>query len=247
MKPLPMRMVRTLMVVALGASGTLLTAGCDGSGKAAGTDGGGATGDSPVGVVLGPLDSHCNAGDGGQHLQDIGVCQVDDPASVPANKSTCGVSFSNDAGVTTTGADDAGAGSDAGADSTSGDYRPTVYGSAAYDDDCKYYVSWVATPIKENADTYFTVTAIRAADGKPASCAGIRPDISLSLAHGVAAPKNPAPEIAPGVYKVGPIRFDAPGNTPGHYWTVRFHLYEECNDSPEDSPHGHAAFYVSVP
>ena len=49
------------------------------------------------------------------------------------------------------------------------------------------------------------------------------------------------------MYKVGPIRFDAAGNAPGHYWTVRFHLYEECNDSPEDSPHGHAAFYVSVP
>jgi len=69
----------------------------------------------------------------------------------------------------------------------------------------------------------------------------MRPDISLTLTHGAPAPKDPAPEIAPGVYKVGPIRFDAAGK-----WTVRFHLYEECNDSREDSPHGHAAFYVSV-
>ena len=86
---------------------------------------------------------------------------------------------------------DAGTDMDAGADAeSSGQYRPTVYGSAAYDDDCKYYISWVATPVKENTDTYFTVTAIRAADGKPASCAGIRPDVSLTLTHGVPAPKH---------------------------------------------------------
>ena len=49
-------------------------------------------------------------------------------------------------------------------------------------------------------------------------------------------------EIAPGVYKVGPIKFDAAG-----IWTVRFHFFEECGDAREDSPHGHAAFYVKVP
>ena len=246
MKPLSTWMARTFC--ALGACATLFAAGCDGSGKAA-TDGGGsgAAGDSPVGLVLGPLDSHCNRGDGGQHVQKIGVCQIDDLSSVPTNQSTCTVSFSKDAGAASSGTDGA-TDPDAGAHATStGDYGPTMYGSAADDDDCKYYLSWVSTPIKQNTDTYFTVTVIRLADGKPASCAGLRPDISLSLTHGVAAPKNPAPEIAPGVYKVGPIRFDATGNTPGHYWTVRFHLFEECNDSREDSPHGHAAFYVSVP
>lgn len=275
--------VQTLLAV--GASASLLVAGCDGSGKAASDGGtGGGSGESSAGAVLGPLDSHCNAGDGGQRLQEIGICQVDDPSSVPANKSACGVSFSTDAGAPTAGTGDGGAGKggvggkggaagsagaagsgggagkdgaggkgggagqDAGADGADlGDYGPTMYGSAAYDDDCKYYISWVSTPIKENADTYFTVTAIRAADGKPASCAGIRPDVFLSLTHGVPAPKAPASEIAPGVYRVGPIRFDAPGNAPGHYWTVRFHLYEECSDEREDSPHGHAAFYVRVP
>ena len=39
-----------------------------------------------------------------------------------------------------------------------------------------------------------------------------------------------------------PINFDAAGD-----WTVRFHFYETCNDAPEDSPHGHAAFFVHVP
>ena len=217
----------------------LLATSCDGSGKAS-TDGGGSTvgiGDSPSGVVLGPLDSHCNGRDGGQRVQEVGVCKVDTASSIPSNSATCGVKFSQDGG---TSAADGGA-------VTGPQYGPTMYGSAADDDDCKYYLSWVATPIQENTDTYFTVTAIRLADGKPASCAQVRPEVFLSTTHGAAPPKNPAAEIAPGVYKVGPIRFDAPGNTPGKYWTVRFHLYEECNDTAEDSPHGHAAFYLSVP
>ena len=267
MNPSPSWLSRLCLSLTAGAA--LLVAGCDGSGKAT-TDAGaggstGSTGAFPSGVVLGPLDSHCNGRDGGQNVQEIGVCLVDDPSAVPANKATCGLSFSQDAG-TATGGDggrDAGAaagghagdgGRDArgGADADVGsadssDYGPTLYGSAANDDDCKYFISWVATPIQQNTDTYFTVTAIRLADGKPASCAGIRPDISLSLTHGVPAPRDPAVEVAPGVYKVGPIRFDTAGNTPGHYWTVRFHLYEECSDSREDSPHGHVAFYVKVP
>jgi hypothetical protein len=44
-----------------------------------------------------------------------------------------------------------------------------------------------------------------------------------------------------GTYRVGPIRFDGKGQ-----WTVRFHFHEDCDDS-ETSPHGHAAFFVSVP
>ena len=76
----------------------------------------------------------------------------------------------------------------------------------------------------------------------PVSCAGVRPDVSLSISHGAPAPRNPSTEIAPGVYQVGPIKFDAPGT-----WTVRFHFFEECSDAREDSPHGHAAFYVNVP
>jgi hypothetical protein len=46
----------------------------------------------------------------------------------------------------------------------------------------------------------------------------------------------------PGVYTVGPVRFDASG-----MWTVRFHFFETCTDFAEDSPHGHAAFYLNVP
>lgn len=206
----------------------LAAAGC--SGTANSSDGGGASmgADSPAGVVIGPLDSHCTTSDGGLTIQTIGVCEVTDPTLVPANKASCDVTFENSTN------------SDGGVPMS--DYGATMYGSAGNDDDCKYYVSWTATPIKENASTFFTVTALRLADMTPATCAGILPDISLSISHGAPAPANPSTEIAPGVYQVGPIKFDAKG-----IWTVRFHLFEECNDAPEDSPHGHAAFYVNVP
>jgi len=212
----------------------LTGAGC--SGTAAAPDGGSSSGtgaDSPSGVVIGPLDNHCTASDGGLRIQPIGVCQVDDLTTVPASTASCNVSFNTDGGAAT-GDGDGGV--------PISDYGPTMYGSAADDDDCKYFVSWTATPIKEKADTYFTVTALRLADMMPASCAGVRPDVELSISHGAPAPRNPSTEIAPGVYRVGPIKFDAPG-----IWTVRFHFFEECSDTPEDSPHGHAAFYVKVP
>jgi hypothetical protein len=223
-------MARPIIVVFFVAA-ALTGAGC--SGTAASPDGGGgSTGaDSPSGVAIGPLDNHCNASDGSLTAQPLGVCEVDDPTTVPANAGSCNVSFDTDGGA---GAGDGGV-------ATSG-YGPTMYGSAGDDDDCKYYVSWTATPIKENADTTFTVTALRLADMRPASCAGVRPDVSLSISHGAPAPRNPSTEIAPGVYQVGPIKFDAPGT-----WTVRFHFFEECSDARPDSPHGHAAFYVNVP
>jgi len=204
------------------------------SGTAAAPDGGGSStgADSPSGVVIGPLDNHCTNSDGGLTIQPVGVCEVIDPTTVPANTASCNVSFDADGG---TGAGDGGV-------VTSTDYGPTMYGAAGNDDDCKYYVSWTATPIKENADTYFTVSALRLADMMPVSCAGVRPDVSLSISHGAPAPRNPSTEIAPGVYQVGPIKFDAAGT-----WTVRFHFFEECSDAREDSPHGHAAFYVKVP
>jgi|GEM_PF-931709 len=222
-------MARFLIVVFFVAA-AMAAAGC--SGTAAAPDGGGGTGaDSPSGVVIGPLDSHCTARDGGLTVQPIGICKVTNPTTVPANAASCNVSFDKDGGA---GAGDGGV--------APSDYGPTMFGSAGDDDDCKYYLSWTATPINENADTYFTLTALRLADMTPARCAGVRPDVSLSISHGAPAPKNPSTEIAPGVYQVGPIKFDAPGT-----WTVRFHLFEECSDGFEDSPHGHAAFYVRVP
>jgi hypothetical protein len=211
----------------------LLAGACDGSGKQSTTDAAASVA-SPNGVVVGPLDHHCSEGDGGQRMQSVGACLVDTLSSEPANAASCDVKFTQDAGTSHEP-------SDAGADNAE-PYGQTMFGSAGNDDDCKYYLSWVATPIQQNTDTTFTVTAIRLADGKPATCAGVRPDVFLSTTHGAAPPPDVAPEIAAGVYKVGPIRFDARGR-----WTVRFHFYESCSDTPEDSPHGHAAFYVDVP
>jgi hypothetical protein len=217
---------------ALALCGAFGSLGCSSS-----KSGTGATG--PSGELIGPPDSHCAAPDGTLMIQTIGVCGVIDPARVPSNSSTCGVIFTADAGAAPPASDP---------DASTNGYGPTMYGSAGNDDDCKYYLSWIATPIQEKADTYFTVTVLRLQDMQPATCAGIGADLSLDpvddaafSTHGVAAPANPAPEIMPGVYQVGPIRFDAPGT-----WTVRFHLFEECTDTPA-SPHGHAAFFVKVP
>jgi hypothetical protein len=30
-------------------------------------------------------------------------------------------------------------------------------------------------------------------------------------------------------------------------WVIRFDYFANCSDLPEDSPHGHAAFYIDVP
>jgi hypothetical protein len=227
-----------LLALSVLATGALATLGCS-SNCSGGT---GAT--APVGEIIGPPDNHCANSDGGLTIQPIGVCQVIDPKRLPAASSTCDVTFDLDAGAGATSDVDASVPPDAGP--TTG-YGPTMYGSAGNDDDCKYYVSWIATPIVEKADTYFTMTAIRLQDMAPATCAGVIPDVSLDnpnghfSIHGVSV-TTPSTEIAPGVYKVGPVRFDAPGT-----WTVRFHLFEECGDNLADSPHGHAAFYVKVP
>ncbi len=222
-----------LAALSVAALAAVPAAGCGSSNNSGGTTGA----DSPSGAVIGPPDHHCVAPDGGLMIQPIGVCEVLDPTQVPPNNAACGVTFSNDAG---TSSGDTGADADAGADLS--DYGPTMYGSAGNDDDCKYYISWISTPIKENVDTYFTVTALRLEDMKPATCATIIPDTALTPTHPPAGPPKPSVELSPGVYKVGPIPFDAPG-----IWTVRFHLFEECSDSQDDSPHGHAAFYVQVP
>ena len=69
----------------------------------------------------------------------------------------------------------------------------------------------------------------------------MRPDVLLNASHPVNTSAATTTELSPGVYKVGPIKFDAAGK-----WTVRFHFFEGCTDT-ETSPHGHAAFLVNVP
>ena len=126
-------------------------------------------------------------------------------------------------------------------------YGPTMYNASSNDDDCKYVVGYSSTPIQQGTNVTFTVTAIKTADGTPATGAmqgTAFPGIEVFLNDHHPAPNtNPsATEVQPGVFTTGPIRFDAPGQ-----WTVRFHFHEECEDLLPDSPHGHAAFFVNVP
>jgi len=121
------------------------------------------------------------------------------------------------------------------------DYGETQFNAEGDDDDCKYHVKWTATAIRARSNVSFDVTLTKLADMTPATGAGVRAEIFLTDTH-PAAPPPAATESAGGKYTVGPINFDAAGD-----WTVRFHFYETCNDAPEDSPHGHAAFFVHVP
>jgi hypothetical protein len=120
-------------------------------------------------------------------------------------------------------------------------YGDTMYNAEGDDDDCKYHVAWTATPICQGPEATFSVRLTAKADGSPASGANPRLEVFLSDTHPAPNTAQAARETSAGNYSVGPVRFDAAGQ-----WTVRFHLFETCIDSA-DSPHGHAAFYLSVP
>ena len=118
----------------------------------------------------------------------------------------------------------------------------TRYGSEADDDDCKYHAKWTATDIRQGQDVTFTLDVTTLTDGKAASGAAPDAEVFLSSTHPAPNSGQKSAETSAGRYTVGPIRFDAPGR-----WTVRFHLHEDCEDTLDDSPHGHVAFYVDVP
>jgi hypothetical protein len=133
---------------------------------------------------------------------------------------------------------------------TDGAYGGTMFGTEGDDDDCKYHVSYTATPICENNGTYFVVKATHlAGSGGPLTGASTAAEICLSDTHPAPAVDGRPPggsqqvvEGPPGTYTIGPVVFDAPGD-----WTVRFHFNEFCCDTLPTSPHGHAAFHVTVP
>lgn len=134
-------------------------------------------------------------------------------------------------------ADAAAAAADAGAD----DYGDTLYNTEGDDDDCKYHVKYTVTPVCDAGGATFTVTTTSKVDGSPVTGADAYIEAFLDETH-IAPPSNPkTTEKADGVYEIGPIKFDAPGR-----WTVRFHFFGDCADA-EDSPHGHAAFFVDIP
>ena len=91
---------RWIILASILSAAAFVTLGCSSS-----NSGTGAT--APVGEVIGPPDNHCSNGDGGLTVQTIGVCQVIDPARVPAPSSTCDVTFNLDAGAGASGDVDA--------------------------------------------------------------------------------------------------------------------------------------------
>ena len=180
---------------------------------------------SPGAATSGPQDNHCDT-DAGPTIQVV------DPAACH------GEAAAGDGGAT---GDDGGGAADAGC---LAGYGPTMFNQSGADDDCKYDLQWTSTPICEGQPVYFTVTAKYRVDGTPVTGANPRPDVVQDCVHPI--PNNPhvadpSPEISPGVYTVGPVVFDKPGQ-----WVFRFHFFEHCNDLPA-SPHGHAAFSVDVP
>lgn len=130
-----------------------------------------------------------------------------------------------------------------GADATSAPaFGDTRFNHEADDDDCKYHVSWSSTPIRRAEDVSFELTASRTVDDQPAVGAAPWAEVYLDSTHPAPNTMQEGEEESPGLYRVGPIRFDAPG-----IWTMRYHLYSDCVDLSADSPHGHVAFYVEVP
>jgi YtkA-like len=115
-------------------------------------------------------------------------------------------------------------------------------GLTSADDDCKYDVSYTVTPICEKQDVTFTVTLKSRVDHKAVT--GATPSLEVLDPNGIPAAEGnqKSTETSDGVYKITPVTFTKKGK-----WTVRFHFFETCSDTPEDSPHGHAAFFIDVP
>ncbi len=176
--------------------------------------------DSGVGgPVTGALDNHC-----------MGV----DPIIV--SQASCHPAAS-DAGVAEP---DAAAGDDAAAPEPE---APVLYNAEGDDDDCKYHVKIMVTAAKQGQNATIQVTVTYLTDGKPVTGASI--DVEAYLAdndtHVLPNGTKTTEKSGTGIYTLAPVKFDASGR-----WVFRFHFFHSCSDSAEDSPHGHAAFFIDV-
>ena len=217
---------------------------------------------APGMATAGPADAHCASPDGGPDTMQ------------PTSPASChpGAGAGSDGAASSDGATSGGAGDDGGT-ANSCDYGPTMFGMSADDDDCKYHVEWSSTPICEGSvqtsggmpvlvnnmpvvvsGSIFTVVATIKGGG-PLIGANTIAEVFTTTPGDAGDPSycdtkstHPGPnsgieftEGPPGTY-TGPIVFDQPGQ-----WTVRFHFHEECEDTLPTSPHGHAAFHITVP
>lgn len=172
------------------------------------------------GAVTGPQDSHCGST---KQVTTKAACQPSADAGVPDSGMP-----PMDSGMP---ADDGGA----------SEYGKPMYNQSGSDDECKYDVSWTSTPVYKDTDVTFTVTVKTRVDGAASVGAETDTEVFLDDTHPAPNAGTKTTDKGGGVYSIGPIRFDKSGR-----WTVRFHFFDACVDG-EESPHGHAAFYVDVP
>ncbi len=211
-----LRPLGVLLAFAIGAAS--LTGGCSSDPKQPETPtAGGASSQACSeggGPVPGDDDAHCIGADGNPVIQETlaEACMDSSPA--------------------------AGAGGAAPAE----EEELTLFNAEGDDDDCKYHVAFSANCVERSRDVTLTLHLANRSDDSAVVGATPTTEIYLSDTHLAPNTKPKTVVVEPGVYKLGPVRFDKPGR-----WTVRFHLFEECLDAREDSPHGHVAFYVDVP
>jgi hypothetical protein len=135
---------------------------------------------------------------------------------------------------------------DGGGGATDGGEEPLpepAVGSSNNDDDCKYLVSFTNDCVQQGGTgTTFDVT-LKSLTKNMMLVPGANAYVEAFLNENhPASGATDGTETSTGVYKIGPVIFDKPGK-----WTVRFHFFGNCSDTPEDSPHAHAAFFINVP
>jgi hypothetical protein len=133
-----------------------------------------------------------------------------------------------------------GDGGDEGADGGAGmdDFGATLFNAEGDDDDCKYHLKWSAASASGGINVTVTITTKK--DNAPVSGGPVEIEAFLDETHPVANTNPSTKETSPGTYVIGPLGFDKSGT-----WTMRFHIHGDCDDS-EESPHGHAAFFMQV-
>lgn len=170
------------------------------------------------GAVAGAADAHCVAEDGSAITQVIGMCVTGGEAAEEEEE------HEHEEGE---------------------EEHAILFGREADDDDCKYHVRFENTCVALNEPVTFTLSLTRKFDGTPgAGTMPAYPEVFLADDPSHISPSNDitAREGPAGTYAIGPIVFDQSGR-----WVIRFHYFESCSDLPEDSPHGHVAFYIDVP
>jgi len=228
-----MRSTLPVFTLVFGLCGSLVAA-CSSNDGGAPSDGGAdAAAFSASAAFSGPPDSHC--GTKAQTLSDAS-CHPD-AAAAPAEDSGA-----TDAS-TADGSSSDGGSAEAGGDDTGGDgYGVTMNNAEGDDDDCKYHIKWLSSPVAQNTDVTFQVTVTKKSGNAALVGGTVFPEVFLSDTHVGPDTKPKSVDMGNGVYQVSPVRFYQAGK-----WTVRFHINEECEDTLDDSPHGHGAFYVVVP